>query len=103
MTLIRITQDVFDIAQRLQALNDDYVLYYNARLGRYEVHSKARGTLQFVLPYAELDARAVEYARKTAVCNADALFDEVERHNAAVRRQQISRAAQAVQGRIDET
>ena len=84
MTLIRITQDVFDIAQRLQALNDDYELYYNARLGRYEVHSKARGTLQFVLPYAELDA-------------------EVERHNAAVRRQQISRAAQAVQGRIDET
>ncbi len=84
--MILITEDLFDIAWRLRAVNDDYRLYYNGRLRRYEVHSASRGSMQFALPFDELDARAVDYARYTAVQNADRLLREVEEHNARLDR-----------------
>ena len=80
--MILITNDLFDIAWRLRAVNDDYRVYYNVEKNRYEVHSFKQNTLEFVVPYGELDARTVEYARYSRVENAERIFDEIERHNA---------------------
>lgn len=77
-----ITNDLFDIAWRLRAVNDDYRVYYNTEKNRYEVHDFKKNTLQFVVPYDELDARTVEYARYSRVENAERIFAEIERHNA---------------------
>ena len=84
MNLIEITNDLYDIAARLRSVNDGYRVYYNARLRRYEVHDKSqRGdTLAFVVPYAELDARTIDYALYTRRENADKVLADVEDSNA---------------------
>lgn len=83
--LIKITNDLFDVASRLKSVNENYVAYYNAAKRRYEVYDG--DSFAFVVPYPELDCRAVDYARKTARQNADRLFEEIERNNQAVARQ----------------
>lgn len=91
MALICITNDLFDIADRLKSVDGDYVLYFNTDKRRYEVRN-TRGEFQFALPFDGLDARAVEYARYTRVERAKQLFDEVEKHNASLEKQLVSRA-----------
>ena len=88
MTLISITNDLFDIAWRLRAIDDDYRIVYNTEKKRYEVHKASCGSMQFVIPFDELDARAVYYARKTRVQYADMIFREIEEHNARLERMQ---------------
>ena len=85
--MILITNDLYDIACRLRSVNDDYRLYYNAKKGRYEVHSAKRQRLQFIVPYDELDARTVEYARYSRVENAKRIFEDIEKHNSKLEQQ----------------
>ena len=84
MTLIAITNDLYDISSRLRSVNDDYRLYYNAQKHRYEVHSATRNTLQFVVPYDELDARTISYALYSRVENAERIFADIDKNNARV-------------------
>ena len=92
--MIEITNDLFDIAWRLRSVCDSYRLYYNTQKCRYEVRNCDTFALEFVVPYDELDARTVEYARYTSVCNANALFEEIERNNAQVEKQKITKIAE---------
>ena len=100
MCLKLITDDLFDVATRLRSVKDSYVLYYNTEKQRYEVRDSARGnSLEFVVPYDELDARTVEYARYSRVENAKRIFAEMEEHNKRLDKEQakrsIERAAEA--------
>lgn len=80
--LIKITNDLFDVAARLKSVNENYIVYYNAAKRRYEVYDG--DNFAFVVPYSELDSRTVDYARKTSRQNADKLFEEIERNNQAI-------------------
>ena len=99
MCLKLITDDLFDIANRIRSVKESYVVYYNVERGRYEVHDVEKGCLEFVVPFDQLDARTVEYARYSRVENAKQIFAEVEAHNERVEKQQtketIERAAVA--------
>lgn len=83
MRLIRITNDLFDIAARLKSVKESYVVYYNADLDRFEVHDTEQkgSTLAFVSPYKELDCRTVDYALYTSVKNAREVYADIERNN----------------------
>ena len=96
MCLKVITNDLYDIASRLRAVNEDYALYYNTDKSRYEVHDERRGGLAFVVPFEELDARTVDYALYTRVENSKRIFDEVEHNNRRLEKEQISLAAERV-------
>ena len=80
--MIEITNDLFDIAMRLRSVNEQYRLYYNTQKRRYEVRNSNTFALEFVVPYDELDARTVEYARYTSVSNAEQIFSDIEQNNA---------------------
>ena len=94
MSLKLITDDLFDIAARLKSVKDSYVLYYNTEKGRFEVHDSVRRCLEFVVPYDELDARTVEYARYSRVENAKKIFAEVEKHNKRLEKAQVAKAVE---------
>ena len=102
--LIEIRNDLFDIAARLTSVNENYRLYYNKKSDRYEVHNIAQKplTLAFVVPYSELDARTVEYARFSAVQNAEKVFADIEKSNEKlekeVYRRTFNRAMSTVEG-----
>lgn len=65
---VRITDDVFFIASRLKEVDPTYYVVYDTEKRRYEVHSDGQrgNTLCFVVPFGRLDARTVEYARRTS-------------------------------------
>ena len=100
--LIEITDDLFDISRRLKSLDEDYRLYYNGAKRRYEVHNRKQcgSTLAFVVPFEELDARTVEYARKTRAENIELLLAEMDKHNAEQEKQNTARAVEAAMSAI---
>ena len=89
-----ITNDLYDVADRLKSVKDSYVVYYNTEMQRYEVHDGERGSFEFAVPFDELDARTVEYARYSRVENAKRIFEEVEEYNSCLEREKASRIAQ---------
>lgn len=62
-----VENDLYFIASRLKEIDPTYFVVYNVRRGGYEVHSNGQrgNTLCFVVPYPELDARTIEYAKRT--------------------------------------
>lgn len=82
MAKIPITNDLFDIADRLKSINEKYIVYYDTEKQRYEVYVQGNpDRLAFVVPYDELDARTIDYALFTSVRNAREVFEAVERDN----------------------
>lgn len=96
-----VTNDLFDIASRLRSIDPDYQLYFNYKTQRYEVYDGRRDKLAFVVPYQQLDARTLDYARFTSVQNAKNLFAEVERNNEEVERIDRCRLRQKVLERAE--
>lgn len=82
--MIEIINDLYDIASRLRSVNDSYRLYYNTQKQRYEVKNCNTGMLEFIVPYDQLDARTVEYARYTSVGNAEQIFSDIEKNNSVL-------------------
>ncbi len=62
-----VTDDLYFIASRLKEIDPTYYVVYNLVKSRYEVHSDEQrgGSLCFVVPYGTLDARTLDYAKKT--------------------------------------
>ena len=92
MCLKLITDDLYDIATRLKSVKESYVVYYNTEKEQFEVHDGKRRGLEFIVPYDELDARTVEYARYSRVENAKQIIAEMERHNERLEKDETSRA-----------
>ncbi|MEG1612721.1 MAG: hypothetical protein RR357_00970 [Clostridia bacterium] len=78
--MIKIIDDLYDIAWRLKAIDGDYELFFNEKMQRYEVW--ARNHLQAVIPYKQLDVRALDYVRETRIERLEILLSEIEQNNA---------------------
>ncbi|MDD4211223.1 MAG: hypothetical protein PHC46_02370 [Clostridia bacterium] len=78
-----ITDDTFDIAKRLKAIDNNYIIKWNILKKRYEVFYDEgdKQVLQIVLPYSELDTRTLNIVNKTRVENYKALIAEIEQKN----------------------
>ena len=103
--LTEITNDLFDIASRLKSINASYKVYYNHHTDKFEVHDTSRpqgNTLAFVVPYNELDARTLSYARYTRVENAKQVLREVEEHNRKLQRETTYNATQNLLRQLQE-
>ena len=92
--LLPITNDVMDVAWSLRQIDDNYRVYYNKLLARYEVHNvRQKGdTLAVIVPFDSLDARTIFFVRRTRVENAQRLFAEMERANAMAENAAVDRA-----------
>lgn len=78
---IKIYNDVFDIVKRLKEIDDSYYVVYDNVKKRYEVWSLCEKSMCFVVPYTTLDARTIAYALKTNSNNAQKLFNEIDKNN----------------------
>lgn len=80
MELVKVVDDLFHIARRLKGIDRNYELFFNRKRGRFEIYAK--GAMQIALPFDRLDARCLDYARKTRIENLSALMDEIEKTTA---------------------
>lgn len=77
------TSHTLDIPVRLKEVNRDFFVMFNTRLQKYEIHcaSQPESTLACVLPFDELDNRAVVYARRYSRERTQNLAREIEEYN----------------------
>ena len=88
MILQEIKSDVFEIAKRIKSIDKNYFVVLNKTKNRFEVHYKRnKNTYELTIPYKTLDARAVEFVRKTMVQNKQKIFDEIEKSNEKLEKQ----------------
>lgn len=100
--LMEITDDLFDVAWRLKAVDGDYRLCYNVKASRYEVYGRKNNQRAFVVPFDELDARTVDYARRTRAENIARLVAEMDRENAETDKRNVKAAAEQYQRILEE-
>ena len=77
--LIPIEKDVFSVADRLKEVDERYRVYRNTLAHRFEVY--VGEALQLVVPFQKLDARTVEYARKTRIERVNKIVQELDKEN----------------------
>ena len=96
-----LTGDLYDVCGRLREIDGGYVVV--RRRGRFEVHNRDdRPTYCLTLPYDKLDERCVELVRKTRAERAQALFDEMDKENEALRRKALCEAAERAQTAVEQ-
>ena len=100
MKLEKINHALFDISKRLKSIDRRYDLVFNREKNRYEIY--ANGAMQIALPFERLDARAIEYARKTRLENLNKLIAEIEAENARLEIENAKRSRQNVLAAVEE-
>jgi len=83
--LVKITNDVFDIAARLKEVDADYFVMYNIDKRRFEVHSRRlpEGMYAALPPFDRLDSRTVDYVRETRAERKDEILKLIEKSDRA--------------------
>ena len=76
---IRITHDLYGVAERIKEIDDRYEVWYDRVVGRYEIY--AGGALQIAVPFAQLDARTVRLVRETRVERTEQIVGQIEAAN----------------------
>lgn len=84
-SLVKIEKDLFSIADRLKEIDGRYEVYRNTLAHRFEVYVER--ALQFVVPFQKLDARTLEFARKTRIERAEKILKEMDEINARIEKQ----------------
>lgn len=79
-----VENDTAGICERIKEIEKEYFIVRNMLSGDYEVHSTLNdgNTFCFAVPYDRLDARTLEYCRKTRTGRDVALA--VEKNNARI-------------------
>lgn len=80
---IPVLTNIYDIPVRLKEVNRDFFVMFNTRIQKFEIHcaSQPFDTLACVLPFEELDARALQYVREFSRERTQHLAEEIERYN----------------------
>lgn len=81
---VPVLTNVYGIPERLRELDDGYFVMMSRATGRFEVHHNGMGdahSYQLTVPYSELDARTVEYVRRTHVEHINEIMQEAARQN----------------------
>lgn len=87
---IPVTSHAMDIPVRLKEVNRDFFVMFNTRHQKYEIHcaSQPESTLACVLPFDDLDYRAIQYVREFARERTENLAREIEEYNEKMIRKQ---------------
>lgn len=98
------TGDVLGIEQRLREIDENYQLFFNTKLKRFEVHTaKNRGnSLAVVCPYPCLDKRLVDYVKRTRIERSRQIFREIEENNAKIEAKNLETAEFERKSRLSE-
>ena len=82
MSLIKITNDMFNIAKRIRAIDPYYYVVYDTEKQLYQLHHSKQKYSTFCLTLGKrLDARAVDKTLKTKQGNFEKIFKQIELEN----------------------
>ncbi len=93
-----ITHDLYDIADRIKEIDEDYFIVRDYRTGKFQIHNSRQkgGTLALVLPFDRLDYRTIVSVRRTRAERKNKLLEEMERDNRKLLERQLSDATEKI-------
>ena len=94
-----ITRDVFDLADRIKEVDDEYRLYYNFDHERYEVRKRGEIAITWTEP---LSAALIVKLRETHVRRRTELLREIERAEAQAEREAEYRRKERIGASIED-
>ena len=94
-----ITRDVFDIADRIKEVDEEYRLYYNFDHKRYEVRKRGEIAITWTDP---LSAALIVKLRETHVRRRMELLREIERAEEQAERDKLAHAKEQVGEAIED-
>ena len=81
--LYQIRNDLFEISNRIKQIDNNYYIVFNTARKKFEVHyNRSKNTYELTIPFDELDARTVEFVRKTRMQNKQKILEEIKNNNA---------------------
>lgn len=96
-----ISNDLFDISNRIKSIDNKYFVVYNIKRKKFEVHyARSKNTYELTIPFDSLDARAVEFVLKTRVQNQKKVLEEIEKSNEKLEKQNTKNIIENVNRRI---
>ena len=85
-----IENDLFDIVDRVKAIDEKYYIVRNFVKHRYELHyDRKQNTLELVIPFDKLDSRTVDLVLKTRIENRKKLLEEMDKQNKKLEQENI--------------
>lgn len=88
MALIKISNDAFNIAERIKALNPHYFIVFNTKKQLFEVHNAKQHSNTFCITCENgLNFNVINKLRKTRIENIEKLIKEIEINNQLIERE----------------
>lgn len=80
---VPVQSDVYNISERIKAVDERFFIMFNRQTQKFEVHVKGQPATTYgcELPFDTLDARALEYVRKYSAARNRELAREIVEHN----------------------
>ncbi|MFI3229041.1 MAG: hypothetical protein R3Y23_02610 [Bacillota bacterium] len=97
---MKIVNDVFDIARRVREVDRSYNIKFCNRTNKFKLYGDPRNSYILTLPYDRLDARTVEFVRKTRVERLDAIIEEIEENNRKLEASAMKEALNATEEQL---
>ena len=97
---IPIKNDLYDIADRIRKIDEKYEIIFNTENQKFEVLKN--GALAVILPYENLDTRALDYVYYTRWDNAEKVLEDIERSNEELNNIKIKRAMDDLENGVSE-
>ena len=86
MSLIKITNDMFNISKRVKSIDPYYYIVYNTKTNQYELHHSKQKFTTFCLNLGNiLSAKVIRKILKTKHTNFSKLLQEIETNNLAIK------------------
>ena len=78
-----VESNVYDIPQRLKAIDPGYFVLLNRYSGKFEIHNSNQESFTYcrTVPFDELDGRTIEMIEKVRRQDNDAMIREMDAHN----------------------
>ena len=92
---IKITNDLFSIAERIKELNKAYEIYFDTDRQKFVLYANKK--LQLVIPYDNLDERTIRHAHFTRSENYQEVMDSVDRYNASLEKDIVKKAQDEIE------
>lgn len=79
---IEIESDVFDIVDRIKEIDDGYMIMYDTKLCRLELHNKKQlNTFCFVVKNNEINSNLINQILCSNIANIDSIVEEIDNNN----------------------
>lgn len=96
--LIKITDDLYDIAFRIKEIDARYQIFYDTKKCAYKLYLE--NSYQLTFPYNNLDVRSLDYAYETRMEHIEKILEKIDKHNEKISADCVKKAKDEFENKV---